>query len=150
METSRDTLGTDPVTAGPVLPPGGQRRRLHMAALAKPVARARAFTETALADWSWPTPRDRQDIVLVVAELVGNAKLHADGPVDLILDASPDRLRIEVSDTCTDLPVPRSPRNPALPGGHGLFIVQQAVSRWGAQAHGAGKTVWAEFDTPGA
>jgi hypothetical protein len=148
MTTSRATLDGDRPGAGPTLPPGGQRRRLHLAGLPKPVARARAYTAQAVADWSWPTGASgtEDDVVLLVAELVANAMLHAGGPVDLVLDASETRLRIEVSDRSTALPEPRRPHRPGLPGGHGLFIVQQAAARWGALPHGDGKTVWAELD----
>ncbi|GAA4879529.1 ATP-binding protein [Kitasatospora terrestris] len=147
MTTSRAALHGDRPGTGPTLPPGGQRRRLHLAGLPKPVARARAYTAEAVADWSWPTGgAGADDIVLLVAELVANAMLHAGGPVDLVLDASTSRLRIEVSDRSTDLPEPRRPHRPGLPGGHGLFIVERAATRWGAQPHTDGKTVWAEID----
>ncbi|MER6298753.1 ATP-binding protein [Kitasatospora sp. NPDC001539] len=150
MTTSRATLDGDRSGAGPTLPPGGQRRRLHLAGLPKPVARARTYTAQAVADWSWPTGAagTGDDIVLLVAELVANATLHAGGPVELVLDASEARLRIEVSDRSTTLPEPRRPHHPGLPGGHGLFIVQQTATRWGALPHDDGKTVWAEIDAP--
>ncbi|MFJ9608988.1 ATP-binding protein [Kitasatospora sp. NPDC101176] len=147
MTTSRATLDDDRPDAGPTLPPGGQRRRLHLAGLPKPVARARAFTAQAIADWSWPTDAEgADDIVLLVAELVANAMLHAGGPVFLLLDASETRLRIEVADGSTTLPEPRVPHRPGLPGGYGLFIVQKAATRWGAVPHADGKSVWAEID----
>ncbi|MFF3111113.1 ATP-binding protein [Kitasatospora sp. NPDC057904] len=147
MTTSRATLDDDRPGTGPTLPPGGQRRRLHLAGQPKPVARARAYAAQAVADWSWPTGGSgADDIVLLVAELVANALLHAGGPVDLVLDASPARLRIEVTDRSTTLPEPRLPHRPGVPGGHGLFIVRNAATRWGAQPHPGGKTVWAELD----
>lgn len=148
MTTSRATLDGERPGTGPTLPPGGQRRRLHLAGLPKPVARARAYTAQAVAEWSWPTGTAgaEDDIVLLVAELVANAMLHAGGPVDLVLDASEARLRIEVSDGSTDLPEPRRPHRPGLPGGHGLVIVEKAATRWGAVPHDDGKTVWAEID----
>ncbi|NXY99367.1 ATP-binding protein, partial [Streptomyces sp. BR123] len=37
----------------------------------------------------------------------------------------------------------------AQPGGHGLFVVRRTSDRWGAERHGQGKTVWAEFDIAG-
>ncbi|MCG6498252.1 ATP-binding protein [Kitasatospora sp. A2-31] len=150
MSMSRGTLDGDPLPGGLVLPAGGQRRRLPLAGLPKPVARARAHTVRALGDWcaSVPAPGAEitEDIVLVVAELVGNAMLHGDGPLELVLDLTPDRLRIEISDRSTDLPAPREPHHPALPGGHGLFIVQRIADRWGAEPHAQGKTIWAEFE----
>ncbi|MFD7629520.1 ATP-binding protein [Streptomyces sp. NPDC059851] len=151
MTTSPGTLD-DGGPGESTLPPDGQRRRMLLAGLPKPVARARAFTAQALHDWSWSADSDgvdravTEDIVLVVAELVANAMLHAGGPLELVLDASPPRLRIEVSDGDASLPAPRRPHQPAQPGGHGLFIVQRTSDRWGAERHGQGKTIWAEFD----
>ncbi|MET9182660.1 ATP-binding protein [Kitasatospora aureofaciens] len=153
MSMSRGTLDGDPRPGELVLPVGGQRRRLPLVGLTKPVARARAHTIGALGDWCpsglGPGAAEgiAEDVALVVAELVGNAMLHGDGPLELVLDITPARLRIEVSDRSSELPAPRQPHHPALPGGHGLFIVRRIADRWGAQPHAQGKTIWAEFDT---
>ncbi|MFD8694844.1 ATP-binding protein [Kitasatospora purpeofusca] len=151
MNTRRETLDEKRTevrsveSVRSVLPAGGhQRRRTPLAGQHKPVARAREFTLAALTDWAWP---EAGDVVLLVAELTANAVLHTDGPLELVLDLSPARLRIEVSDTSPVLPAPRRPHLPGLPGGHGLYIVQQASDRWGAVPHERGKTVWAEIDT---
>ncbi|MFG3226907.1 ATP-binding protein [Kitasatospora sp. NPDC048194] len=117
-----------------------------MGGVPRPVARARTFTAAALADWSWPDPDRASDIVLLVAELVSNAVLHAGEAVELALHASAARLRVDVSDRSSALPEPRRPHRPGLPGGHGLVIVQQTCDRWGAARLPEGKTVWAEFD----
>ncbi|MEU3571988.1 ATP-binding protein [Kitasatospora sp. NPDC036755] len=152
MTMSRGTLDGDPHRAGPALPPGGQRRRLPLAGIPKPVARARAFTTEAVGDWYPPAaaPGAHEgvgaDVVLLVAELVANAMLHGDGPLELVLDATGQRLRVEVSDRSQAMPALRLPHEPTLPGGHGLFIVQRTADRWGAEPHGQGKTIWAEFD----
>ncbi|KIQ65497.1 hypothetical protein TR51_16620 [Kitasatospora griseola] len=149
MTPSRGTLDGDRPDAGAAPPPGGQRRRLRLAGISRPVARARAFTAEALGDWSWSTPPDAdlgEDVVLLVAELVGNAMLHAGGPLELVLDATPARLRIEVSDASAVLPALRTPHRPGLPGGHGLYIVQHTADRWGADLHAQGKSIWAEID----
>ncbi|MFD7732104.1 ATP-binding protein [Kitasatospora phosalacinea] len=149
MTPSPGTLDGDRPDAGATLPRGGQRRRLRLAGVPRPVARARAFTAEALGDWSWSAPPDpdlAEDVVLLVAELVGNAMLHAGGPLELVLDATPDRLRIEVSDPSEVLPTLRTPHLPGLPGGHGLYIVQRTADRWGADRHSQGKSIWAEID----
>ncbi|MFE7563507.1 ATP-binding protein [Kitasatospora sp. NPDC057500] len=152
MTLSRGTLDGEPQQAGPVAPPGGQRRRLTLAGLPKPVAHARSFTAGALADWYpaavGPGARDEtaEDVVLLAAELVANAMLHGDGPLEMVLDVDGSRLRVEVSDRSPVMPTPRQPHNPALPGGHGLFIVERTADRWGAEPHAQGKTIWAEVD----
>ncbi|MFI2608332.1 ATP-binding protein [Kitasatospora sp. NPDC018619] len=155
MTMSRGTLAGDPRRTGPVPPGGGQRRRLMLAGVPQPVARARAHTVQALDDWGG-SPRHAEDpgggpadVVLVVAELVANAMLHGNGPLELVLDLTTARLRVEVSDRSPALPAPRRPYAPALPGGHGLVIVERVADRWGAEAHAQGKTIWAEFDLVG-
>ncbi|BAJ33209.1 MULTISPECIES: ATP-binding protein [Kitasatospora] len=145
MTTARQTL--DDSLRGTVLtlPPGGQRRRLALDGRPRPVARAREFTRGALDDWSWP---GADDVVLLVAELVANAVLHAGGLQDLVLHATGTRLRVEVSDASRTAPVPREPHQPSTPGGHGLHIVRTLSDRWGSTLHPAGKIVWAEIDAP--
>ncbi|MFD9591162.1 ATP-binding protein [Kitasatospora sp. NPDC059973] len=145
MSAPGPTLNGHRPTAALTLPSGGQRRRLPLAGQRRPVAVARAFVQTALDDWSWP---DQGDIVLLVAELVANTLLHADGPLELVLDATGQRLRIEVSDGSPVLPVAREPHLPARPGGHGLHIIACTSDRWGAALQSWGKTVWAEIDAP--
>ncbi|MEU1422288.1 ATP-binding protein [Kitasatospora sp. NPDC005751] len=150
MTRGRGTL--DDNRSGAALPEAGQRRRLRLAGLPKPVARSRAFTQQALADWAWLAPESgadpdvADDVVLLVAELVANAMMHGGGPLELVLDASAARLRVEVSDGESALPEPRLPHRPGLPGGHGLFIIQRAADRWGAERHDQGKAVWVEID----
>ncbi|MFE2111074.1 ATP-binding protein [Kitasatospora sp. NPDC059463] len=152
MTLSRGTLDGEPQQARPVTPPGGQRRRLTLAGLPKPVAHARTFTVRALADWfppaAVPGPRDEaaEDVVLLAAELVANAMLHGDGPLEMVLEITGARLRVEVSDRSPVMPTPRRPHDPSMPGGHGLFIVERTADRWGAEPHSQGKTIWAEVD----
>ncbi|MEU1039723.1 ATP-binding protein [Streptomyces sp. NPDC005551] len=76
-----------------------------------------------------PTPRDTQNVQLVVSELVTNVLRHTAGGGSLHIALAPDgdSARISVRDTST-----RSPqvleRDPGRLGGHGLEIVE-AVSR---------------------
>ncbi|WP_344468640.1 ATP-binding protein [Kitasatospora kazusensis] len=123
-----------------------------MAGLPGPVSRGRNFTRQALLDWRWPADRTPsaeesvEDVLLLVSELLANAALHAGGPQELILHATPTVLRIEVLDASPLVPQPRSPHLPALPGGHGLHIVKRLSDRWGVATREDGKTVWAEVD----
>ncbi|MFJ9775720.1 ATP-binding protein [Kitasatospora sp. NPDC101157] len=126
------------------LPPGGQVRRLRLLGVPGQVTRGREFARRALDDWH---ARDGDDILLVVSELLANAVLHAGGAHELLLHATPTRLRIEVRDGSPDSPRARAPHRPGLPGGHGLHIVEKLADRWGTEAHSDGKSVWLELDT---
>ncbi|MFE9427412.1 ATP-binding protein [Kitasatospora sp. NPDC006697] len=152
MKANGATLDDNQAEADTVGVSGGQLRRLMLAGVPKPVSRAKAFTAQALADWSEPgyAGEAAQDVLLLVAELVANAVMHAGGPLELALRASEGTLRVEVSDSSPVLPAAREPHLPGVPGGHGLFIVQRTARRWGAEPHGRGKTVWAETAVPGA
>ncbi|MFD7624841.1 ATP-binding protein [Streptomyces sp. NPDC059851] len=144
------------------------------------VARCRQFTVDALAAWHWiarssgnhreaadgrcggkadPDDPDRagaaedvllEDVLLMVSELVSNACVHAGGPSELVLRASSDRLRVEVGDGSPEHPRRRTASDPALPGGHGLLVVDRLARNWGwdPRPDGTGKTVWAEVAAP--
>jgi Histidine kinase-like ATPase domain len=140
--------------------PDDRHRRLELEGAATSVAIGRDFIRQALADWHWipqnPGPSRQTvvaDILLVVSELLANSVMHASGTVRLAVgvDADAKALRIEVTDADSAMPAPLSPHQPGLPGGHGLFIVEQLSDRWGVAAGAdggeSGKTVWAEVDT---
>ncbi|MFK0234141.1 ATP-binding protein [Streptomyces vinaceus] len=140
------------------------------------VTRCRDFTRRALADWRWipepadgaygtretegaegdhPYDTDRQeaaeDVLLLVSELVGNACLHAGGARDLVLRRGPGRLRIEVGDGSPEHPRRLWTAGAALPGGHGLLILERLARSWGWEPYAdgqTGKTVWAEVPLP--
>nr|WP_242339243.1 ATP-binding protein [Streptomyces formicae] len=89
-----------------------------------------------------------EDVLMVVSELVTNACLHTEGPQELVLHCTPERLRIEVSDASPVPPRPRPHADPALPGGHGLVVLGRLARAWGSVPRGTGKTVWAEIAAP--
>ncbi len=135
----------------------GASRRVTLAGAAGVVPLARDFTRQTLHEWGWlpATTADRrasaEDILLVVSELVTNACLHGGGPDELRLHPAPKLLRLEVTDSGTGEPAPRTPHRAGRPGGHGMFIVQRLCLAWGVvrQADGGtGKTVWAELAWP--
>ncbi|MFF1411301.1 ATP-binding protein [Streptomyces sp. NPDC058289] len=142
MQIKEPEVGA-PLSAG--LPSAGQRRRLALAGVPGAVSKGREFTRRALRDWGWDGTETAEDTLLLVSELLTNAALHADGCRELILTAC-DALRIEVCDGTTALPTRLATPQRGVPGGHGLYIVDRLSDRWGAQAYGEGKTVWAEID----
>ncbi|HWG98017.1 MAG TPA: ATP-binding protein [Pilimelia sp.] len=102
------------------------------------------------------------DAISVVAELVGNAILHAaplPGGVVRVAwrlrahpsDGDPDPV-VEVRVTDGGAPqVPRSrPCDPEALDGRGLGIVAALATRWGVDRDGLGQSVWAELSAAAA
>ncbi|MEU8774873.1 ATP-binding protein [Streptomyces sp. NPDC048606] len=124
------------------------------------VSHCRDFTRRALVAWEWPAPppdaaeseadtAEAEDVLLLVSEVVANARLHGGGPRSLRLRRTPDGLRIEVTDHSPHPPVPKPWPDPARPGGHGLVIVQRLAHSWGSEPMGDdGKCVWLEVLAP--
>ena len=91
----------------------------------------------------------RDDVVLLVSELVTNAVEHGGphGPssaVRLNLVLVDDRVRVEVTDQNTALPIVGN-GDVNSPCGRGLILVERLASRWGVVAGARGKTVWLEI-----
>lgn len=132
-------------------------RRLVLHGTADVVSQCRDFTRLALTEWQWlpaagsgsgHTDETADDVLLLVSEVVANACLHAGGPRSLLLRCTADRLRIEVTDGSPAPPAVRPSADPAVPGGHGLLIVERLAREWGSERVGGGKCVWVEVDTP--
>lgn len=139
----------EPQTSGPMsvgLPSGRQRRRLALVGVPGAVARGRDFTRQALRDWGWDKTETSEDTLLLVSELLTNASLHANGCRELVLIADETALHIEVHDGTTTPPVRHPAPQRGVPGGRGLYIVERLSDRWGTQAYGTGKAVWAEIE----
>ncbi|PVC76661.1 ATP-binding protein [Streptomyces sp. CS081A] len=121
------------------------------------VSRCRDFTAEALAGWGWiPAGSEAgeervEDVLLLVSEVVTNACLHAGGPEEFVLRRGREGVRVEVADASSEPPRPRAPRSPALPGGHGLMVLDRLAGAWGYEVRGpgaAGKVVWLEVSLP--
>ncbi|MER0443805.1 ATP-binding protein [Streptomyces sp. Edi4] len=131
-----------------------QIRRLTLFNVTGVVSRCRDFTAAALDDWGWSPTADAaeaalvDDVLLLVSEVVTNACLHAGGPRELVVRHMDDRVRVEVTDA-SPVPPRRRPRAPALPGGHGLMLLDRLAARWGSAPVGAGKAVWFEVALAG-
>ena len=95
------------------------------------------------------TDRRIDDLRLLTSEIVSNALLHAGlrpgDSVALAVDASPDRVRVEVADPGPgfDQDALEEPR-PGQISGFGLFIVKQVADRWGV-ARDTFTRVWFEL-----
>jgi two-component sensor histidine kinase len=83
-----------------------------------------------------------QDVALTTHELVVNALVHGDPPVDLRLVHTGDNLVVEVQDRSIHRP---SRRNVGMreERGRGLHVVEALALAWGVRVGAGHKTVWA-------
>jgi len=118
--------------------------------LAKPetVKTARRLVRSCLLGWGQQSQVDVA--VLLTSEVVTNAVLHG-GPhapgaqLDLDVDVSPRRVRVEVSDQGAGVPLAGDGSTEAL-SGRGILMVEAMASAWGIRPNGPGKSVWFEVD----
>jgi anti-sigma regulatory factor (Ser/Thr protein kinase) len=95
-----------------------------------------------------PTPV-RDDVLLLLTELVNNAVRHAnaggDRPVRVELHHRARTVSVAVFDQGTGFTAepPHSQRDKS--GGLGLFLVDQIADRWGITPTGSGTCVWLEI-----
>jgi anti-sigma regulatory factor (Ser/Thr protein kinase) len=83
-------------------------------------------------------------VALLVTELVTNAILHAGTPLQLAIDAQPDRIRLCVEDASPRQPEVHHYDSDAVTG-RGLALVEQLATSWGVDQTPAGKVVWCEI-----
>jgi two-component sensor histidine kinase len=98
---------------------------------------------TLLAGWGL-SAETVDDALLVVEELVANVLDHARTRFELIVRLSGSVLHLAVHDGSSGRPQVR-PFDPHAGRGRGLQLVSTLAARWGCDADGAGKTVWAEL-----
>jgi anti-sigma regulatory factor (Ser/Thr protein kinase) len=93
-------------------------------------------------------PSVRDDVSLLVTELVTNALRHGgaatDQPVQVEFRRQAGRIRVEVVSPGTAFEPPAPPAKGAS-GGWGLFLVDQVAERWGVCPAPAGCCVWFEL-----
>ena len=86
---------------------------------------------------------------LLTSELVANAVLHTNTPIEVVVRTAGDRARVEVHDGSRQLPV-RKNYSTMSGTGRGLMLVERMAARWGADPTGTGKVVWFEVEGQGA
>jgi anti-sigma regulatory factor (Ser/Thr protein kinase) len=93
----------------------------------------------------------REDVLLLVTELVTNAVRHAgagpERPVRVDVRRWPRRVRVEVADPGSGFtPAAGLRRIRDHPGGWGLFLVDRISDRWGVEQATPGNCVWFEIE----
>lgn len=110
------------------------------------VIAARQFVRDRLSSWE---ATDRlEPAVLVASELVTNAVLHARTAIQLKVIVDGPKVRIEVYDENSRLPV-QAACPPDATSGRGLALVSTLATTWGIDNRGDGKVVWAELGPAG-
>jgi anti-sigma regulatory factor (Ser/Thr protein kinase) len=116
----------------------------ELAAEGEALAAARDMVET-LSDLSQPA---RDDVALLVTELVGNSLRHAGlGPEDVIrvrIGRLRGSVRVEVADPGPGFSPVRARPGRIQTRGRGLYLVDQVADRWGVETKG-GTCVWFEL-----
>jgi len=111
----------------------------------EPTPRAPGMARQALRDWLRIvdcSDQTKQDVVLVVSELVTNAVVHAQSPPEVVATFDEGRLRLEVHDRDRNPPAVRS--EGGYIGGYGLRLVDRLTDGWGWEPTPAGKRIWVE------
>ncbi|QCX77683.1 Histidine kinase-, DNA gyrase B-, and HSP90-like ATPase [Streptomyces sp. YIM 121038] len=110
-------------------------------------ARARAYVRDLLDHDDQPLSDDRRDeVVLIVSELVTNAYRYGTEPGDsllVVVMTTSERVRIEVHDPSRRRPHMRT-ESGERSRGRGLHIVHALAARWDVVDRPLGKAVWAE------
>jgi anti-sigma regulatory factor (Ser/Thr protein kinase) len=100
-------------------------------------------------DGSLPTAV-RDDLLLLVTELVTNAVRHAgvgpDGSLRVELRRWPQRVRVEVVDPGGPFTRDQPRLSRHEPGGWGLVLVDRIAARWGFGHRASGTCVWFEVE----
>jgi anti-sigma regulatory factor (Ser/Thr protein kinase) len=128
--------------------PAQVERRSTLTLVAEPAAAKEARTWIAELAGSLLSPDRRNDLRLVVTEVVTNAIRHGDPGGSLLLAATPKDGYLCVQ--CTDDGPGLAPRPRAMvpdeDGGFGLFLVERLTRRWGVTRERGRTRVWFELD----
>ena len=92
----------------------------------------------------------REDVLLLVTELVTNAVRHAgvgpDGSFQVELQRWKQRVRVEVANPGTGPPLVSPRPDMSGPGGWGLVLVDRIATRWGVDKGSSRTCVWFEIE----
>ncbi|MEU9732995.1 ATP-binding protein [Streptomyces sp. NPDC048002] len=121
------------------------RRAAHYTGEPGCIAEARAFAADFVVrlrtEWCAAIDeRTREEVLLVVSELVTNADRHSNGPYILDLEGTDARLTVSVYDSSATLPR-RFPRDPERIGRHGMEIVHALATEVAVERVPVGKRV---------
>ena len=84
-------------------------------------------------------------VVLLADEVVTNAVVHGQGPIDIAVEVDEVRVKVMVRDRSETAPLSLRAARYAE-GGRGLSIVEAVATRWGVLGAHPGKAVWFEID----
>ena len=90
----------------------------------------------------------REDVLLVISELITNSVLHAQAAPELVLRVVARASPCWSSRSAIPRRSSRSSASRTSPihGGRGMRLVSAIADKWGVEVRGdAGKTIWAEF-----
>jgi anti-sigma regulatory factor (Ser/Thr protein kinase) len=104
----------------------------------------RRIVRSFLLEWGMPQLSDA--VELAVTELIANVVRHVqDRRCGLLLLLQAAGVRVEVSDSSSQLPDLRAEFDADSENGRGLVILDAVTDKWGVtRAAGGGKTVWFE------
>jgi anti-sigma regulatory factor (Ser/Thr protein kinase) len=108
--------------------------------VASSAAAARRFVAGQLAGWD---DRAIGDAQLLVTELVTNAVFHAETKIEVAVERSDPRVRVEVIDSNPVTAAPKNSGSDAVTG-RGLVIVAVLAADWGVRHLEDTKVVWFE------
>jgi anti-sigma regulatory factor (Ser/Thr protein kinase) len=95
----------------------------------------------------------RDDVLLLVSELVSNAVRHAGAgpgrPLRVELRRESQRVSVAVADEGPGFAPRPKPSRADSSGGWGLYIVDQIADRWGIERTPSGNRVWFEIGYEG-
>jgi anti-sigma regulatory factor (Ser/Thr protein kinase) len=84
-------------------------------------------------------------VELLTSEVVTNAIVHAESAPELVVRVADARVRVEVHDGSSAVPVVLHP-DPYAQAGRGMTIVDRLAQDWGVEHVPSGKRVW--FEVP--